>query len=683
MRDLGLMWAVGLLLKGTALLVLVLLVVAALRRASAGLRHLVWSGGIVALLALPLVSLALPWRLPVVAPQLAGVTAAATSQATGSEARPAPQVTAAPRVSAGPAAPGETASRPATPPSAAASSWRLPAGTLAGVFLALWIGGAVLLLARLGLGVALLKRIVRRARPLDTPDWSRPLLEGADRLGLERVPRLVMSERLPMPFACGVVAPTIVLPATAAGWSDRRRRAVLCHELAHIRRRDLPVNALAQLACALYWFHPLVWLAARKLRMESERACDDLVLGVGTRPSEYADHLLQIVCGAARARTPAVALPMAERREFEGRMLAILERDARREAPARRHALALAGFAVALVVPLAALGPAARQAAKQPVAPPPSVTRDDAAAARVATPPGNVAAATQRVTQHTQTLELQRQATSTQTSQSAEPQGKGDKAKARELEKEQNKERDNDQGSQQSDPKVVAALIAALDDSVASVREDAAYALGQLEAKDAATPLGARLGHEPDAKVRTMIAWALGQIESRDGTTPLSRIVQSDPSPKARAMAIWALGRLEDPAGIPALASALRDTSEEVRGRAAWAIGTIEPKTAPPELVAALKDSSATVRYRAAWAVGRIADPAAVPALTAAMKDSSPEVRKAAFWALGQMDDPAAQPALIQALKDPDPEVRAAAARALGGGHMDPWPWPWPMPIIK
>jgi beta-lactamase regulating signal transducer with metallopeptidase domain len=683
MRDLGLMWAAGLLLKGTALLLCVFLVVAVLRRASAGLRHLVWSGGIVALLALPLVSLTLPWQLPVVAP-LVGVSRAANGAAAG-EAQAALQVTTTPRVSADPAATGETALRQATPPSAASWSWRLPVGMLAGVLLALWIGGAVMLLARLGLGVVLLKRIVRRGEPLETPDWSRPLLEAADRLGLERVPRLVMSERLPMPFACGVAAPTIVLPATAAAWTDRRRRAVLCHELAHIRRFDLPVNALAQLACAVYWFHPLVWVAARKLRMESERACDDLVLGVGTRPSEYADHLLQIVCGAARARTPAVALPMAERREFEGRMLAILERDARREPPARRHALALAGFALALVVPLAALGPAARQVAKQPVAAPPSVSRDDAPAARAATPSRDGAAVTQHVAQQTETSELQRQATRTQTSQGVEPQGKGDKANAGTPQKQQDGERDKDwdQGAQQGDPKVVAALLGALDDSVASVREDAAYALGQLEAKEAATALGARLGHEPDAKVRTMIAWALGQIENPDGTAPLSRMVQSDPSPEARAMAIWALGRLGDPAGIPALASALRDTSEEVRGRAAWAIGTIEPKTAPPELLAALKDASSTVRYRAAWAVGRIADPAAVPALTVAMKDSSPDVRKAAFWALGQMDDPAAQPALIQALKDSDPEVRAAAARALGGGHMSPWPWPWPMPIIR
>ena len=642
MQTLGLVWVAGLLLKGTALLLFVFLVAAALRRASAGLRHLVWSGGIVALLALPLVSLTLPWRLPVVTPPLLGTAPAPAGDAIASPAQPgAPPVTEGSRARQEPRASVETVTPPRTTQDPAAAPWRTSSGMLVDLLLALWVAGAALLAVRLGLGMALLRRIVRRATPLETPDWTRPLLEAADRLGLDRAPRLVMSERLPMPFACGVVTPTIVLPAGANAWTDRRRRAVLCHELAHVRRLDLPVNALAQLACAVYWFHPLVWLAARKLRQEGERACDDLVLGVGTRPSEYADHLLQIVCGAVYARAPAVALPMAERREFEGRMLAILERDTRREPPARRHALTLAGFAVALLLPLAALGPAARRPPN-----PPATSADQPADGsaqameRVTETPLERGVVTQ-MTQHNETHVVTSEAVRQETAQGGDPQGKGDQKRVSRQAEQAAKQ------GQTADPKVIAALIAALDDSVATVREDAVYALGQLEAKESAGPLGARLAREPDAKVRTMIAWALGQ--------------------------------LEDPAGIPALAAALRDSSEEVRGRAAWAIGSIEPETAPPELLVALEDAVSSVRLRAAWALGQVADPAAVPALTVAMKDAAPEVRKAALWALGQMDGAAAQPALIEALKDPDPDVRAAAARALGGGHADPWPWPMPM----
>ena len=100
---------------------------------------------------------------------------------------------------------------------------------------------------------------------------------------------------------------------------------MLLHELAHVRRRDLVGHTLGRLACAVYWFHPLVWTAAKRLRSESERACDDLALTCGARASDYAEHLLDIVTGVRHHATPAVALAMARRKEFEGRMLAILD----------------------------------------------------------------------------------------------------------------------------------------------------------------------------------------------------------------------------------------------------------------------------------------------------------------------------------------------------------------------
>jgi HEAT repeat protein/beta-lactamase regulating signal transducer with metallopeptidase domain len=670
MRELPLIWAAGVLVKGTLLLLFVLLVSVALRRASAGLRHLVWSAGIAALLLLPIVSLTLPWKLPVPAAPLVEPSPARKSPPPGASQAQRSAVPAAFKV-------------PSPVPEAASPVTRRPGVSMSAMLsglLALWIAGAVVLLGRLALGAAVVRRIVSRGEPLDSPDWTRPLLEGADRLSLDAVPRLVASDRLPMPFACGLLQPVIVLPQSATAWSDRRRRAVLCHELAHVRRLDLPVNALGQLACAIYWFHPLVWVAARRLRMESERACDDLVLGVGTRASEYADHLLQIVCGAARARTPAVALPMAERREFEGRMLAILERNARRDAPGRRQAATLAAFALALLLPLAALGPAtapAREALpgqRDEVIGPQAKAEARSSTRSRESQQASVQAAEQR--------DRQRVAGQPETQ---EPQGKP-QGSAKEREKEREKEKTHwKRGAAQggTDPEVVSALVAALGDSVESVREDAAYALGQLEAKDAVAPLGARLARDPDAKVRKMTAWALGQIQAQEATEPLSRAAQADASPEVREMAVWALGQLEDPAAVPALEAVLRDASPELRGQAAWAIGTIEPSTAPQGLIAALKDASSDVRLRAAWALGQIEDGAAVPGLMPLLKDSVPEVRKAAFWALGAIGGDAAQPALIEALKDRDPDVRAAAARALAGQHQDPWPWPSPRPIIR
>src|SRR6185437_1090926 len=180
----------------------------------------------------------------------------------------------------------------------------------------------------------------------------------ADRLGLKAAPRLLRSDTVNMPFAAGLLYPAIVLPAESDGWSAERRRAVLIHELGHIRRRDLVGHTIGRVASALYWFHPLVWTAARRLRAESERACDDLALGFGTRPSDYAEHLLDIVTGVRDFSTPSVALAMAHRKEFEGRMLAILNPELRRRGPSRAgmasYAFALAGlvFVIGAVTPV-------------------------------------------------------------------------------------------------------------------------------------------------------------------------------------------------------------------------------------------------------------------------------------------------------------------------------------------
>ena len=353
----------------------------------------------------------------------------------------------------------------------------------------------------------------------ETAAWAE-----AVRLALERLPRLVMSDRLPMPFACGVLHPAIVLPVEAAEWDDRRRRTVLFHELAHLTRYDLVANALGQVAAAVYWFHPLVWTAVRKLRIESERACDDLVLGVGTRASEYADHLLQIVCRAARSRTPAVALPMAQRHEFEGRMLAILERVARREPASWRHGALLAALALALILPLAALAPSrpAITSAGPVNVPPAVVPQTDTPRERRLVDSRSTTATTGQTVTRTETV------TSTLTVQG------GDTAA------------------------VVAALTRALGDSVASVREDAAYALGQLEAGAAVEPLAARLLKDPVPKVREMCAWALAQIGNRGAVTTLSGAALKDSSAAVRGMAVWALGQLEDPGSVEPLSAVLR-----------------------------------------------------------------------------------------------------------------------------
>ena len=93
-----------------------------------------------------------------------------------------------------------------------------------------------------------------------------------------------------IPVVWGILHYRLLLPAAARQWSGEQLRSVLLHELAHIKRRDTIVQLLTQIACALHWFNPLVWVASWRLDVERERACDDLVLASGVRPSAYAGH---------------------------------------------------------------------------------------------------------------------------------------------------------------------------------------------------------------------------------------------------------------------------------------------------------------------------------------------------------------------------------------------------------
>jgi BlaR1 peptidase M56/carboxypeptidase family protein/TonB-like protein len=110
------------------------------------------------------------------------------------------------------------------------------------------------------------------------------------------------------------------LPAGAGDWSEERARVVLSHELAHIRRGDWIVQMSAELLRGVYWFNPLLWIVCRRLRLESEHACDDEVMRRGVEGREYASHLIDLAKALNRQRhtwfpAPAMARPSSlERR---------------------------------------------------------------------------------------------------------------------------------------------------------------------------------------------------------------------------------------------------------------------------------------------------------------------------------------------------------------------------------
>jgi beta-lactamase regulating signal transducer with metallopeptidase domain len=369
-------FALHLLLKATLLLALAGGAGLALRRASAASRHLVWTLAVAGLLALPLFSLLLPaWRVPLEVELVPTVE----SPLPLVEEPPAAPVSAF-QAPALPAAGAEDA-----PPAVSAAPGHEDAPFAWGRWLfAAWALGAALLLLRLVAGWWGVRRLAARAEPVTDAAWARLLKDLSWMLDVDRPLTLLRSPEASMPMTWGTRRPVVLLPAEADGWSPGRRRVVLLHELAHVARRDCLTQMLADVACALYWVHPLAWHAARRLRVERERACDDRVLGVGARASEYAGHLLEV----ARAFRPAgvlsaAAIAMARPSQLEGRLLAVLDSARSRRVPGRR-ALTLGAAATALLLlPLSALEVGEAREAEAP----PTLSAVRAAAPRAAAAP--------------------------------------------------------------------------------------------------------------------------------------------------------------------------------------------------------------------------------------------------------------------------------------------------------
>jgi protocatechuate 3,4-dioxygenase beta subunit len=213
------------------------------------------------------------------------------------------------------------------------------------------------------LGRYSLRKATRGAIAVRGGEWAELVGELSKALGLRRRVTLLLSDGQVMPMTWGWLRPVVLLPAEAGRWEPGRRRDVLFHELAHVRRWDCLTQAVAQLACGVYWFNPLAWLAQARMRAERERACDDLVLASGVRASDYAAHLLQMARELRFGRASALAaVAMARPSQLEVRLLSILDPHRRRGGPGpAATALAVAAVA-ALVLPLAAARLEARAA---------------------------------------------------------------------------------------------------------------------------------------------------------------------------------------------------------------------------------------------------------------------------------------------------------------------------------
>jgi TonB family protein len=199
-----------------------------------------------------------------------------------------------------------------------------------------WSVIAALLLLRWGAGILRLQRITHGSR-----------IENGMRV----------SDAITTPMTWGAVRPVILLPAYVQGWPSDQRDVVIRHEQAHIGRRDWLWQAFAQLMTAVFWFHPLVWLAAAQMRQEAEHAADDLTLATGVRAPDYADRLMAVarqLPGKSPTAAAAAGVAMVRQPALTSRITAILDGRRIRTAASLGARIGVVLAAAALLVPLSA-----------------------------------------------------------------------------------------------------------------------------------------------------------------------------------------------------------------------------------------------------------------------------------------------------------------------------------------
>ena len=369
-----------LLLKATLLLGFAFAAVRWERTSPAVRRHGLWSATFVALLALPLLALSLPgihipvpaWRdTPAVVQQLGAPKASSTT-----DIAPTSKGTES----------GQWVTVEVNGPISDISIRTSLNGPR--LLLVLWLTGVVAALLALARSLLRVRRLIATGRPLENSRWTEAAQRIAGQLELATVPRLIVSDGVSAPMAGNLGQPVVFLPCDAAQWDDERRDVVLMHEMTHLARKD-PLRILAaRIACAFYWFHPLMWVAERKSTADCEQACDENVLALGIRPSVYARVLLDFA-HQGPAPVPSVALPIVRRHRLENRVMTILSNSSahpRRTTSPRRTMLTALG-SMALIASVAAARPATVEAVSEiesPAAAVPEIRQPEAAAIHAA-----------------------------------------------------------------------------------------------------------------------------------------------------------------------------------------------------------------------------------------------------------------------------------------------------------
>jgi beta-lactamase regulating signal transducer with metallopeptidase domain len=213
--------------------------------------------------------------------------------------------------------------------------------------LIVWACVSLIGITRIAVGLLRLGTLRRHCQELSIaalPAEAQDVLRNF--VGLRHV-QVLLSTEVKAPTAIGFFRPAVLLPRwSLSDLSGPELRAVLLHELGHIRRWDDWTNLLQKLARAVFFFHPAVWWIDSKLCLEREIACDDLVLAHTGDSRSYAECLISLAEKSMRHRSMALAVAAVGRMRQMARRLSLILDHPQRTASRRASMVAVASAAI-------------------------------------------------------------------------------------------------------------------------------------------------------------------------------------------------------------------------------------------------------------------------------------------------------------------------------------------------
>jgi len=424
-----------------------------------------------------------------------------------------------------------------------------------------------------------------KATKLTDPNLIDKISKAKQIMSLNKDIEILQSNRVKIPVITGLFKSKLILPETINHWNEDRFGAVLYHELAHIKRNDVLLQFLAQLTCTLYWFNPLTWIIERNLLIERERACDNVVLQLNVKPSDYAEYLMETSEDLGTThRNKWSFTGMAEGTDFKDRILSILDPNARRNHK-KLNSYMKTIILILILLPLLALTPWTPYTY-------PSLG--------------------------TEPIELENY--SSDESYLIIQEGPIEYVKP------------------DIQDKRFEELVATLQSGSSSEREHAATDLGKMGIAAAVEPLIKVLENDEEPGVREHVVSALGELGDIRAYNSILNSLKNDKNMRVQQHAVVALGKLRDNRAYSPILKIIEDGKDEIlKAEAIAAIGFLPDKRVSAILFEYLDDKNPNFRLHAIHGLMYQGVKESITKLNLMLNDPDKNVRSAAAMAIDQI----------------------------------------------